>query len=78
MGTLTPIDTTLRQRLDAWERLRHDEGYWVDHPDHPVADWQAEVANDDTRESYDEWVVNCIENRFDEEHPLPTRRQHHE
>ncbi|CCW16718.1 hypothetical protein EBBID32_10560 [Sphingobium indicum BiD32] len=30
---------------------------WADHPDHPVADWQAEVANSDTRLGYWAWVV---------------------
>ena len=29
---------------------------WADHPDHPVADWQAEVANGDTRLGYWDWV----------------------
>lgn len=31
-------------------------GYWGAHPDYPVADWQYEVANDDTRRGYWEWV----------------------
>lgn len=30
---------------------------WAEHPDHPVADWQAEVANDDTRLGYWDWVA---------------------
>jgi len=30
--------------------------YWGQHPDHPVEDWQAEVANGDTRQGYWEWA----------------------
>lgn len=29
---------------------------WADDPDHPVADWKTEVANDDTRLGYLDWV----------------------
>ena len=31
-------------------------GYWGAHPDFPVSDWQYEVANGDTRQSYWEWA----------------------
>lgn len=34
--------------------------YWAEHPDYPVADWQAEIANDDTRQSYFQWVASAI------------------
>ena len=37
-----------------WEPASH----WDNHPDFPVEDWKAEVSNDDTRQSYIEWV-NC-------------------
>ena len=30
---------------------------WGEHPDHPVADWQAEVAGADTRLGYWAWVA---------------------
>ncbi|OAN53645.1 hypothetical protein A7Q26_05575 [Sphingobium sp. TCM1] len=30
---------------------------WSDDPDHPVEDWKIEVANDDTRSGYLDWVV---------------------
>lgn len=30
---------------------------WTEHPDHLVADWQAEVANGDTRLGYRGWVA---------------------
>lgn len=54
-------------KLVEWRRQRDSEGYWTEHKDHPLADWRYEVANDDTRESYDEWVVNRIEQDFFEE-----------
>lgn len=30
---------------------------WGEHPDHPVTDWQAEVANNHTRLGYWAWVA---------------------
>ena len=36
-------------------------GLWGEHPDYPVVDWQAEVANDDTRLGYWAWVIARIE-----------------
>lgn len=30
--------------------------YWEDDPDYPASDWQYEVANGDTRQSYWKWV----------------------
>ena len=32
------------------------DSIWDDDPDHPVADWQYEVANNDTRLGYWQWV----------------------
>ncbi len=40
---------------------------WGSDPDFPVADWQYEVSNDDTRQGYWEWVEqNREEARQDE------------
>jgi len=36
-------------------------GTWGAHPNHPVADWQYEVANDDVRCSYWRWVLDRVE-----------------
>ena len=36
-------------------------GYWDDHDDYPVSDWQYEVANGDTRQGYHEWRAACHE-----------------
>lgn len=30
--------------------------HWDEDPKYPVADWRTEVFNDDTRQSYAEWV----------------------
>lgn len=35
-------------------------GVWSAHPAHTVADWQREVANDDTRAGYWDWVISQI------------------
>ena len=37
------------------------ESHWDEHPDYPVEDWKYEVANDDTRRGYREWVESQIE-----------------
>jgi hypothetical protein len=34
-----------------------EAGYWWSEEDHPVADWQYAVANDDTRLGYWEWLA---------------------
>jgi hypothetical protein len=34
--------------------------HWDDHPEHPVQDWRTEVANNETRQSYKEWVVHKV------------------
>lgn len=45
--------------LDA-DRLRRQYGSWGSHPEHPIADWQCEVANDETRLGYWEWLENKL------------------
>lgn len=43
------------------EALAEDHGgVWGEHPDYPVEDWQYEVANDETRQSYWDWVIAQI------------------
>lgn len=41
--------------MDA-EEFKKEKGYWAGHPDWPAEDWQAEVANGDTRRGYWDWV----------------------
>ena len=35
--------------------------HWDNHPDYPPEDWKADVAEDNTRQSYNEWVASCVE-----------------
>lgn len=35
---------------------------WASHPTYPVADWQYEVANNDTRQGYRGWLYNKLAN----------------
>jgi hypothetical protein len=39
---------------------------WDEDPDFPVQDWQYEVANDDTRSGYLDWVTSQHEAQADE------------
>jgi hypothetical protein len=39
------------------QQLIEEHGYWGEMPGHPVADWQYEVANNDSRRGYWEWVA---------------------
>lgn len=41
--------------------LRLTHGVWGEHPDCPVADWRNQVANDETRAGYWEWVASELE-----------------
>jgi hypothetical protein len=36
-------------------------GVWGEHPNYPVADWKHEIANDDTRLGYWDWVEHRLE-----------------
>jgi len=42
---------------DEWE----PDSHWDNHPEYPVVDWQHEIANGDTRQSYKDWVNNQLE-----------------
>jgi len=33
-------------------------GHWTEDDEFPIADWQDQVANDDTRQSYADWVTS--------------------
>ena len=37
--------------------IAENGGYWSEHPDYPVDDWRYQVANNDTRAGYWEWVA---------------------
>jgi hypothetical protein len=36
-------------------------GFWGEHPRHPVRDWQYEVATNQTRASYWDWVLSQLD-----------------
>ncbi len=42
------------------DQLRVKYGSWGSHPRHPVEDWQAEVADDETRLGYWDWLEQRI------------------
>lgn len=33
-----------------------EENFWDEYPDYPLEDWKYEVANNDTRLGYWEWI----------------------
>lgn len=41
---------------DVWGGVPRPDDIWADDPEYPVSDWQLEVANDDTRLGYWQWV----------------------
>ena len=45
----------------------HHVDHWGEDPDYPLADWKYQVANDDTRLGYWEWVES--EKEFDRDCP---------
>lgn len=64
-----------RKILGLPERREPNEGtdapdapsHWDEDETYPVADWKTEVENDDTRQSYAEWVGSQRELREDDE-----------
>lgn len=49
------------------QELIEKYGYWGEHPDHVVDDWKYEIENDDTRQSYWQWVESELERDADDE-----------
>lgn len=39
-------------------RFGDEADFWGEAKDFPIADWQYEVANDDTRRGYWSWVIS--------------------
>lgn len=47
----------IRLRIEASkDSVDKVDNVWAEDPDHPVSDWRLEVANDDTRRGYWDWV----------------------
>ncbi len=42
------------------EALTDAYDYWGEHPDYPLQDWRYDVADDNTRLGYWQWVVDRI------------------
>jgi hypothetical protein len=45
-------------KVTEYRQTLSDGSHWDDDPDYPPEDWQAEVANDDTRLGYAAWVAS--------------------
>lgn len=41
--------------------------HWDEHPEYPLDDWKHEVANDDTRLGYMEWIEGREAEEADDE-----------
>lgn len=59
------MSLSLRDKLAKAEAAM--SSHWDDHPDHRVEDWRYEVSNNDTRQSYKEWVLSQVEQQHNEE-----------
>jgi hypothetical protein len=46
------------------QQLRDEYGSQGEHPEYPVKEWKARVANSDMREGYWEWVAEQLKGRF--------------
>lgn len=55
------VITNVKRLADASALADKHGGVWREHPDHRVEDWKYEVANDDTRRSYWDWVLAKLE-----------------
>ena len=42
-------------------KIWNPDSHWNDHPDYSVKNWQYEVSNGDTRQSYIDWVNSQLE-----------------
>lgn len=49
----TELDKSVKDEAPLFKTLR---SHWDKDPVYPVEDWATEVANDETRQSYFEWV----------------------
>lgn len=55
--------------MDKIENLINTYGYWGEHPEFKLAQWQYEVSEDYTRTSYWDWVAAGL----DEEETMTAR-----
>jgi len=52
-----PDDPTSSSSAGLSLKSASNDDHWAEVPDHPVDDWKAEVANDETRLGYRAWVA---------------------
>lgn len=68
-GEMAATEARRQSHFDAEERVEELKAYfggmWANCPKYPVANWQHEVANDDTRLGYWEWVYHQIDCALD-------------
>jgi hypothetical protein len=63
--------TELSWRLEQEEDDTKGNDPWQGDPDYPVSDWQSDVANNDTRLGYLDWVEHNRESAQDDETATP-------
>jgi len=56
-------ETAIPAKTETDKPAWNPDSHWDAHPDFPVEDWRNEVAEDATRQSYREWVLDQIEMR---------------
>jgi len=58
---ITEVQGKISLALEALDLAAHFGGTWGEHPQHEVGAWAEEVASEDTRLGYWEWVANRID-----------------
>jgi hypothetical protein len=53
--------------LQIMHAFKEHNGYWEPYPGHELEDWRTEIANDDTRQGYWQWVEDRIEQEMHNE-----------
>ena len=52
------------------EKLIAKHGYWAELSDYSLEDWKQHIANDDTRQSYWQWVAALLDEAAEEKENL--------
>ena len=55
-----------REAVKTYQLSEKFGGHWEVHPDHPLDDWKYEVANNDTKLGYWNWVFFPIAGKIKE------------
>jgi hypothetical protein len=65
-GTFT-VEVRLEQPSAIFNIAEQHGGTWGSHPDFPLADWQHEVSNNETRLGYWDWVAGKLEDAMEDQ-----------